>query len=112
MVLTAYNAPLCYGLGTPGARLLASLGERINCKLDWKRKGTQVPLQLAHTMGVTELVLAFDAGCRAHPAIHLIDQPELLDYMPEETRASSNPFSCSVTLDVPELSAPRTFSKI
>ena len=112
VTLTTYNAPLCYGLGTRGARLLAEHGERINDAIDWSAKGAQVPLQLAHTIEVAELVLAFDAACRAHPGIHLIDQPSLIDYMPEATRASANPFSCDVTLKLPQLRSPLDLSII
>jgi protein involved in plasmid replication-relaxation len=106
VTLTTYNAPLCYGLGTRGARLLAEHGERINDNLDWSARGAQVPLQLAHTLGVAESVLAFDAACRAQPGLHLIDQPSLVDFMPDATRTAANPFSCVVPVKLPNKREP------
>lgn len=106
VTLTTYNAPLCYGLGTRGARLLAEHGERINDKLDWSAKGAQVPLQLAHTLDVAEFVLAFDAACRDLPGLHLLDQTTLVDFMPEVTRAAANPFSCVVPVKLPNKREP------
>lgn len=103
VTLTSYNAHLCYGLGTAGARLLAERGVRINDELDWTLKGAQVPLQLAHTIDVTELVLAFDAACHARPGFRLVDRHQLLDTMPEATRVSSDPFACNVTVKLPHL---------
>jgi protein involved in plasmid replication-relaxation len=96
VTLTTYNAPLCYGLGTRGARLLAEHGERINDKLDWSARGAQVPLQLEHTLGVAELILAFDTACRAHPGLQLVDQAALVDVMPDAARSAANPFACVV----------------
>jgi protein involved in plasmid replication-relaxation len=101
------NRPLAYGLTTRGARLLAQHGERVNDKLDWTSKNAQrVPLTLVHTIEIAELLLAFDAACRANQGFQLLDQHQLLDYMPEATRASSNPFSCAVTVKLAQLDAP------
>jgi hypothetical protein len=100
------NQPLVYGLGQRGARLLAEHGERINDKADYTlRSARVVPLQLAHTIEVTGLVMLFDAACRS-AGLRLVDHQQLLDYLPAPTLASGNPLSCVLTVNVPHLRQP------
>jgi Replication-relaxation len=99
------NHALVYGLTRQGARLLTELGKPVNTKLDYTgRNSVLMPLTLAHSIAVTEAMLAFDIASR-EKGLHLIDQHELP--LPLSSRARyGNPFACKVTVQLDELKKP------
>jgi protein involved in plasmid replication-relaxation len=106
-VLDDGNRPFVYGIGKRGAQLLAEAGAAISDKLDWTQKNQRATAQfLAHTVETAETMIAFDLACRVHGVVRLVDQHELVPYLPEATRAQSHPFRCRVTLRVKELPLP------
>lgn len=108
-----HNPPLIYGLGAAGKRLLIEHGKLSQDGRDYTRKAARVvPLQLAHTIEVTELILQFEAACRDHTQVRLFDQHELLEHMPDSTRASRHPFACEVVVELPQLSDPLALTVI
>lgn len=95
------NPPLVYGLGREGARLLAELGDSVSDKLDWTTKNGRATVHfLAHTLGIADAMLAFDAACAKRANVRLIDHHALLPLMPEATRASHDPFCCHASVKV------------
>jgi hypothetical protein len=93
------NHVLCYGLTRAGATLLVTLGKSVNEKLDYtRRNSTLVPLTLAHSIEVTEAMMAFDAACQANN-LRLIDQHELP--LPAASRENQqHPFACQVVVPI------------
>jgi hypothetical protein len=93
------NHVLCYGLTRAGATLLATLGKPVNEKLDYTgRNSTLMPLTLAHSIEVTEAMMAFDAACKLH-ALKLLDQHQVP--LPAASRENhQHPFACKVVAPI------------
>jgi hypothetical protein len=102
------NHALLYGLTRQGARLLAKLGKPVNEKLDYNgRNSTLMPLTLAHTIDVTEAMMAFDAACKTAD-LRLLDQPDLPLPYPQRDRT----FACKVTVQLKHLKNPIDISNV
>jgi hypothetical protein len=92
------NRPLVYALARRGAQILAELGMPIDHRLDWTTKNARATSYfLAHTLEVADAMIAFDLASR-DGGPRLIDHHELLPFMPENTRASRDPFRCRITV--------------
>ena len=66
---------------------------------DWTTKNRQATaFYLAHTLAVADAMIAFEVACRGNGAPRLIDHYDLIPFMPENTRASRDPFCCYVTI--------------
>lgn len=104
----AGNVPLTYGLATRGARLLKEHGIDANDKLDWTLKNRRASaLHLAHTLETATAMIAFAAGVHA-AGLQLIDHHQLIDLMPEKTRALKDPFRVRVSVSLPGNPKPHT----
>jgi hypothetical protein len=53
-------------------------------------------------------MIAFQLACTGQGAPRLIDQHELLPYLPEETRAARDPFRCPVSVRIKDQRTPIT----
>jgi hypothetical protein len=94
------NRPLAYGLGTRGAKLLKEHGLAVSDKLDWRAKNARATAQfLAHTLETASAMLRFAASAEA-AGLRLIQQDELLPFMPEKTRTLQNPFRIRLTISL------------
>jgi hypothetical protein len=100
------NKPLAYALGTRGARLLKEHGIDANDKLDWTLKNRRASaIHLAHSLEVAGAMIAFASGAQA-AGLGLIDHHQLLDLMPEKTRAMRDPFRVRVGVPLPGKAQP------
>jgi hypothetical protein len=112
-VLDDGNRPFVYGLARRGAQLLAEAGMPISDKLDWTQKNQRATAQfLAHTLETAETMIGFELACRGGHRVRLVDQHELLPYLPEATRLAADPFRCRVTLRLEELPQPLTIGVV
>jgi len=86
------SQPMIYGLGNRGARLLAEHESLPYDKIDWSYKNSKVRREfLEHTLGIAEVMIAFELACRQEPAFTFIDQKQILKEAPEVTRNKRNP---------------------
>jgi len=112
-VLDDGNRPFVYGLGRRGAHVLAEAGAPVSDRLDWTTKNARATaLFLAHTIETAETMIAFDLACSGEHALRLIDQHELLPYLPEETRMARDPFRCHVSVRIKEQRTPITIGVV
>ena len=93
------NAPLIYSLGRAGAQLLAGLGDPINAHLSWNQRNARATAPfLAHRIETTAFVLQLILACRGEDAPLLVDHHEQLEFFPEKTRESADPYRLRVTI--------------
>ena len=97
----AGSQPMVYGLANRGARLLAEADNQPYDKLDWSWKNSKVRrVFLDHTLGIADVMIAFELACREENGVTLIGQDQILEEAPEETRMNRNPHRFEATVRV------------
>jgi len=97
----AGSQPMVYGLGNRGARLLAEHDKLPQEKLDWSYKNSKVRREfLEHTLGIAEVMVAFELACKKEKGITFIEQKQILEQAPEATRVKRNPLRFDATVKV------------
>lgn len=96
----AINPPHVFALGKKGAKLLAGLNVTgVNDRLDWHTKNARVGAQfVAHTIGLTDFLIALAIASRAPEGPRLLDHFDLLPFFPALTRESPDPFTLHVNV--------------
>lgn len=87
---------LIYMLSRKGARVLAE--REITAFHAGASSNATTMGFLAHTVDVTEVMLQFMLACRAEGMPSLLEQYDLLPYMPASTQAMARPFRCSLSI--------------
>jgi len=89
------SRPIVYGLGNKGAALLRNeLAMRVP-DVNWGEKNRSVGrIYLEHALLVSDIMVAFELGCRLNDQIRLIDQQDLV--LPNEINREAQPFRWKV----------------
>jgi len=97
----AGSQPMVYGLGNRGARLLAGNDNLPHDKVDWSYKNSKIRREfLEHTLGIAEVMIAFELACRQEKGITFIDQSQILKEAPEVTKNKRNPLRFVATVKI------------
>lgn len=91
-------AHLVYSLDIEGLRLLAEADAPIDQRALWSTKASRTASApfLRHALAVTETMLAFARDCAERTGVVLLDQPQVIALMPEETRTQTHPLRLRV----------------
>jgi Replication-relaxation len=89
------SEPLVYALGSQGAAVLASEGERGGA-LRWDKNRNVSRQFLRHTLAVAEAMVAVEVACRDTEGVAFIRPEEVLAAAPEATRRLRMPFRWQV----------------
>ena len=87
LLLSPGSRPMVYSLGNRGAELLSV-----------PRKRTPKKEYFDHTLAISSVLVSFEVACREAGNVRLIPWRELLERVPEETRAKKNPATWRVRL--------------
>jgi Replication-relaxation len=91
------SEPLVYALGNRGAEVLEAEGVARPRGVRWDTKNRNVSrVFLHHTLAVAEVMVAFEAACRARDGVQFIPPEEVLAGAPPETRRLRLPFRWQV----------------
>jgi hypothetical protein len=91
------SAPLIYGLGNRGARLLIEHDRLPHAEVDWARKNHEAGRQfILHTLAVADIRVALTVSCRGRSDIELRHPGQLLDALPDQARADRSPWRLRV----------------
>jgi hypothetical protein len=91
------SAPLVYALGNRGARLLIERDGFENTDIDWAYKNQQAGRQfILHTLAIADVRVGLATACRARNGLGLRQPAQLLDTLPEQTRADRSPWAMRV----------------
>lgn len=93
------SEPMVYALGAHGAKALQRAEGRPRTAARWDTKNQRLSrMFLAHTLAVSEVMVAFEVACRAAAGVRLVRLSEILGEAPEVTRELRLPFRWTVEL--------------
>jgi hypothetical protein len=84
--------PLVYGLTVKGAKLLRDCGHQINANIDWSEKTKRAgAVFIDHTLAIANFMVGVELACRNTSTIDIIDEHQILNDAPAETRSAREP---------------------
>lgn len=91
------SAPIVYALGNRGAQYLAAHDGVGDANVDWTHKNRTTGREfIMHTLAISDVCVALTVACRSDNSVTLQHREQLLEALPEQTRAERNPWACHI----------------